>query len=294
MNFDKPALSNYDLIEKLEQRGLTFTNKDSSLHYLTHIGYYRLTGYMYPFQDNDHNFKEKLDFNRIIEYYIFDKNLRYLLLDIFERIEVSLRSVINNEITLETKDVFWYRKDKYFKDKKWHAEFIEILETTCKRSSEQFLEAFYLKYNDDLPPSWMVFEILTIGQLASLYEKLDTGLRIKISKVYGMNHKNLVSWFSSYRFVRNICAHHGRLWNRKIFYTPVIPKNRIYKFLNNINKEGEHRLYHVLCTIQFLIVKINPSTKFSHRLKDLLDKNSFVPQDWMGFPENWQDETIWS
>ena len=101
ITFVKPAITSEGHYRLLIERGLFIQDKDRFLKYLQHISYYRMTGYMYPFQvDASHIFKEKISFELILEHYLFDKKLRLLMMDYIERIEVSLRTSFCNIMSL--------------------------------------------------------------------------------------------------------------------------------------------------------------------------------------------------
>ncbi len=47
--FQKPYANPHVLVELLKSRGLTIQNSNEAEYYLSTIGYYRLSAYMYPF-----------------------------------------------------------------------------------------------------------------------------------------------------------------------------------------------------------------------------------------------------
>lgn len=99
MHFDKPSLKISEQRDLLLQRGLVVNDVQELEHYLKYIGYYRLSGYMRPFQDIKHDFLGEVSFCEILNCYIFDRKLRVLTFDAIERIEISIRSLISNEMS---------------------------------------------------------------------------------------------------------------------------------------------------------------------------------------------------
>ena len=104
-NYCKPALTIEQQIDLLVSRGLTIPDRDKALHYLNYIGYHRLSGYFLTFQQNapgveSHSFKKGVTFKDILDIYIFDRELRLLVMDAIERIEVAFRACISNTIQL--------------------------------------------------------------------------------------------------------------------------------------------------------------------------------------------------
>ncbi|HQO50077.1 MAG TPA: Abi family protein, partial [Bacteroidales bacterium] len=82
MKYTKTPLPFTTQIEILKKRGLQFGNEKQAAHYLSNISYYRLRAYTYPFQDNnnpDHPFIKEINFEEIVDLYVFDRRLRLLI-----------------------------------------------------------------------------------------------------------------------------------------------------------------------------------------------------------------------
>lgn len=97
MRFAKPPASIDQQIDLLVQRGMDVPDRQRAAHYLRHLNYYRLRGYWLPFEsgiaDNgDHRFQAGTMFEHVLERYVFDRELRLLVMDAIERIEVSVRT----------------------------------------------------------------------------------------------------------------------------------------------------------------------------------------------------------
>ena len=91
MQFTKPAMTFDEQVELLESRGMVVGNTDRAKHYLSHLNYYRLAAYWPPFEEthSPHKFKTETRFDTVLEHYIFDRELRLLVMDAIERIEVQ-------------------------------------------------------------------------------------------------------------------------------------------------------------------------------------------------------------
>ncbi|WPP00446.1 Abi family protein [Pseudomonas sp. HR96] len=57
---------------------------------------------------------------------------------------------------------------------------------------------------------------MTIGQLSRLFSDLHLHHRKTVAAKFGYNESVLVTWLKSLTILRNVCAHHGRLWNASI------------------------------------------------------------------------------
>lgn len=289
----KPITTYEQQIEILTKRGLVFNDKDRLRHYLQHIGYYRLSGYFKYFQDDSNQFTGKVDFETVLKTYVFDRKLRMLLLDALERIEVSFKAQICDQMCFKTSNDHWYKDPSNFaqdKDLKAFRLVTEKIGSAVIASKEAWIKKAS-KDGCDLEtlPSWMICNILTFGQTSFLFSKLANNNQKRIAKQYTLNGKVLRSWMQSLTTVRNICAHHNRLWNKSIDTPFFIPK-----LLEEYNLEP-NKLFSVLVVTTMLMEKISPKTQWPVALKSLLVEYSSVNREEMGFPENWEivfDEAI--
>ncbi|KAA6204441.1 MAG: hypothetical protein DU429_08120 [Candidatus Tokpelaia sp.] len=69
-----------------------------------------------------------------------------------------------------------------------------------------------------------------------------------ITKAFGLSGAVLASWLHGFNFVRNIAAHHARLWNSAIAVPVTIPKT-----LSNLSRLDNRRPFLYFCLIQFII-----------------------------------------
>ena len=92
--FNKKPKNLDEQIALLESRGMIVDDRESAKFYLQHINYYRLRAYWLTFELDlvSHQFFKNTKFQDVLELYIFDRELRLLVLDAIERIEVSVRS----------------------------------------------------------------------------------------------------------------------------------------------------------------------------------------------------------
>lgn len=94
MRFDKPPFTYEQQLDQLIQRGMQCTDRNKALHYLAHLNYYRLAAYWRPFEKGnaDHRFQPDTSFDDALNLYVFDRELRLLVMDAIERVEVSVRT----------------------------------------------------------------------------------------------------------------------------------------------------------------------------------------------------------
>ena len=234
------------------ERGLTITDQNRTVRYLRHIGYYRLSPYTIPFQVDrtTHSFSPGTTFDGILYVYVFDRQLRLLTIDALERVEVAVRAALSNTMSTHGEGgAFWYQNASNYQSRKGYSTTIERIEALTGRErqhtpSDRSEQVDRLHYPDALahyldtysspatPPSWLVIELLTAGELQHLYASLAPKYRKTIAREINLPDQVLQSWLKTYVRVRNICAHHGRLWNRFLGVYPVIPKSRTVRWLN--------------------------------------------------------------
>jgi abortive infection bacteriophage resistance protein len=210
ISYSKPALTTSELLKHLEERGLTIQNHSDALFALNHIGYYRLLIYMRPLQkDPGKRFSSGTCFEGILDLYNFDRELRLLCLDAIERIEVGLRTAIVNELAIAHGPHF-YLEATHFEC------FDRYLDFLNKASSAHYLAISHYKerYKEPpLAPIWAICEAITFGTLSHLYSSLTIRNRKLVARQFAYAEGILVSWFRTINDLRNICAHHNRLWD---------------------------------------------------------------------------------
>ncbi len=140
---------------------------------------------------------------------------------------------------------------------------------------------------------WAICEIMTLGALSMWFANLRHGKdRNAIAHTYDLDEVNLTSFLHHLSTVRNICAHHGRLWNREFTFTWKIPIHRPAVLLENFHNHGERRIYNTLVMLAYLMDQTSPKHHFKTRLHELLKKHS-VDDTAMGFPDNWWELEFW-
>jgi len=116
-----------------------------------------------------------------------------------------------------------------------------------------------------------------------------------VASHFAIDEQVLTSWLESLSYVRNACAHHMRLWNRKLPRTPIIPSNpKLDWLVENPSTDKQNRIYLSLCVISYLLSSISPGNSFAKKITDLLNKYPALPKHYMGFTENWDKEKLWT
>ncbi|MDI3338001.1 Abi family protein [Defluviimonas aestuarii] len=291
---------------------------------LARVGYYRLSAYWYPFRrflilpnvgrgrPLFHTFDEFVPgtkFEEVIDFYVYDKELRLLVSDALERIEICLRAQVAN--LLGARDMHAHRSAAQlhgdFTTKRSrrnnrftrHQDWLHSQDDKFNKSKEDFADHFRKKYNGLQPPIWVATEVWDWGMLSHFVDGMRHSDTNAVASHYGkLTGKELVTWVHALNDVRNICAHHSRLWNRGLKVQPKFPPMGDLPELDHIqgNTHSQTRLYCALLIMCIMMRNIHPATEWHKRVVDLVTRaptNPIIDLNAAGFPMNWEQEAIW-
>lgn len=305
MIFIKPSLSLDDQIQLLLQRNLSIIDTARAMRYLENIGYYRLSAYMIPFYENsnNHTFKQGTTFDDILNLYIFDRKLRLLILEAIERIEISFRSNFINTFA-QQKGPHAYLEKKYYKEIQGYAWLLAKIDRDFKGSKEAFITHYKKKYSSPvLPPIWMSVHLLTFKELSIQYDNINNkDITKNIANFFNLEIPVMSSWMRSLSDLRNLCAHHSRVFNRTFGVKAVIPKTKPKKWLsqfpdlidigNNNKISPRNSLYFHIVVIWYFISQMNNDSSWLDRFVSLCKEHS-IDMEYLGFAKNWKDDAYW-
>lgn len=289
---DKP-LEISQLLASLKNGGLLFSDESKASAILQHVSYFRLKSYLIPLMcDKErHVFKKGASFEQAFELYRFDSLLRRLISENIENIEISLRTQMAYILSKEM-GIYWFSDESNFITSATHDDLLRNLEKELNRCDDEQILRFKMLYDNPFPPAWMTMEVSTFGTLSMFFKNLRPGLpKREIASSYGINDVVFSSWLHCLVYVRNICAHHGRLWNKEMRIQPLFPRRTHYPFVSP--GTSRKRVYYVLCIIQYLLATIVPSSDFLTKLESLLSDFPDVDPTAMGFPRGWEEEPLW-
>lgn len=297
MAYTKHPITIAEQIALLKSRGLEFADEANASKTLEHISYYRFVAYLRPMEvdKTTHHLRSGANFEDTLSLYKFDAKLRTLLFEAIQKIEISIRSKMIHEFSI-THGAFWFFDESCFTDKHWFVESMNILEKELSRSKDEFIKEHIARYGKaEYPPAWKILELASFGTISKLFANFSHTLEKKrIARSYGIpQHEILESWTVAIGALRNCCAHHTRLWNRKLPITPLLPTRMRSPWITNLNIPN-NRLYAVLCCVAYMLQEIEPNNTFAIDLKYLLNSNTTSIESAMGFPQNWQDEPLWN
>ena len=326
MEYTKPWLSIESQIDQLTSRGVLVDDHERLAHLLRTIGYYRFTGYLYPFkQSENYADDDGRRRTRVLDGYCsgtttesaaqliaFDRDLRELVLDGVERIEVALRTQVG--YTLGHVSAFAHENtasfvtsftEAHFDPKtdelrpSTHAEWLARVKDRRDGSDEAFVAHFREKYDDHMP-IWALTEVLELGQLSRLYSGLINSLATEIAAAFDVPTKKLMgSWIASINYVRNVSAHHARLFNRKLVTAPKRPGAHQVPLLEHLRSGDAPKdfgVYNTLAVMAYLLRTINPAGEWAQRVRTLLlefPESDRINLGSMGIAPGWLAHELW-
>jgi abortive infection bacteriophage resistance protein len=294
----KPAQTIQDQIALLQSRNMSFRNIGTAPHFLANISYYRLKGYWWEMQDDfvNHHFRTGSYFEDAVDLYNFDRNFRLIVFNGIERIEIALRTKLIYHLSLSYGSE-WYLNPALFDKQKEFSSFLSKIFSDMGRSSEEFMVKHFQNHPTEHPESWKALEVLTLGTLSKLYQNLSHQLpeKNRIAKEFGLyNQKYLVSWLLTITVVRNIIAHHSRLWNRVIINKYDWPPTSPNPILNYIpNNHQRRKIFPLISAILYMNNQISPGNHLKQEFMALFAQFPVAQLAKMGFPANWQNEPTW-
>ncbi len=265
-SYDKPFLTFEQLIELLKSRGMVIDDEKQAINELSTIGYYRLSAYSYPFRKIENNlrlddFESGTNWQKVIDMYHFDKELRLLVMDAIEWIEIILRTQIVHFFSEKYTEFGHLTKDN-FRDNFNYDKWIGYIQKEESRSKSAAIKHFKENYADPHPPLWVLIEEISFGSLSMFYSGLKTEDKKEISKYFKTNYDTLGSWLHTFVYVRNICAHHSKLWNVTLHIRP--------KKLSDFRMPND-RIFIVLMVLAKLLAIPKKQDEWKNKIHELID-----------------------
>ena len=282
MKYTKQSLTYEQQADLVLSRGLA-ADRQLLIERLQAVGYYRLSAYWHPFKQPDDSFAPGTTLNTVWQRYTFDRQLRLMVMDAIERVEVALRSALVNGLTLRF-GPFAHLDPRAFPgiNPDDHRRLLDDLRDGAQRSSDY----------PDLP-LWAAAEIMTFGNMFTLFRITGKHTQVGLARSYGVTGKVLFSWLLTLNYVRNLCAHHARLWNRELALKPLIPDAKHDPRWYGESLVGNNRIFAILTILHFLLRHIAPQSGWRDRLFGLFDRYPAIPLAPMGMPADWRNHDLW-
>lgn len=305
-------------VQMLIARGLQVDEPQVAEQALRRIGYYRLSGYWHLYRQKTGSgetlstFRPKTSFANVLKLYDFDEQLRATLLRGLAELEISLRFQIGHR--LGRRATFGHREPHLLEDAftTWkagphgttesdHAEWLSEYRRQELRSQEAFVTHFRSRYGPHLPV-WVSTEVMSMGTLSRLFNGLQENDRKLIAARFGCittdgdgDSSTFSNWLNQIRHVRNLCAHHARVWNRTMDVTLSVPRS--LPELTHLSQPSPRKIYGTIAVLRFALARVSPESVWWSEVCELLANFSTltgVPESDLGCPQGWQTEVLWS
>jgi len=284
--FSKTHLTYDEQIDLLQSRGLLFSDRKYAKVKLEHISYYRFSAYYLPFQKEKDVFVKDSKFEDVLDLYYFDKELRKIIFNAIETVEINVRANVVYNFSKET-DTFGYMEKSCLNiDDDAFVSLINGIQRETSRSKELFVKHFKNKYKSDVLPIWMMVEIISFGTLSRFFSALRPEQETLTKKV-NIPPAVFKNWLHMINHIRNICAHHSRLWNKKFVIKAKLPRK--IKEFNSIQND---KVFVVILILSYFFKGMKTSEGFVGKIDTLIKDNPNINIENMGFPDNWKERLI--
>lgn len=269
-------------IENLKSLKLKIADEDFAKEFLNDVSYFRfIKAYSLGLKPRNGDYYPEVTFDQLVELYRFNSNFRALLFPLVEKVEINLRCRVSNYFCTKY-GVLGYEDEKNFAT--YPEKFAQDIQREINRNSRTlFIRNFKENYVDGKIPFYALVEIMSFGMLSKFYKNMHSSDKKEIALMYGVGYAYLESWVESISYVRNVCAHYGRLYNVTFTKRPRMYKEDIEKGLSN------DRVMGTLICLKHLLPNDRHWSEFIASLEKLFEKYPHVKKEKMGFSDNWKE-----
>lgn len=280
----QPPMTIDEQVENLKNIGLIVEDEKYAKKILNDISYFRLIkAYSLNLKSKNGMYEDKVTFEQIVELYLFNANFRQIIFPEIEKIEINVRCRIANYFA-EQYGVLGYLEADNFVNPEYHQAFLDDIEEEIRRNSKApFVKNFRDNYEGGNLPIYALVEVFSFGTLSKFYKNMKNPDKKAVAKSFGIGYTYFESWLESISYVRNICAHYGRLYNAKLSKTPMLYKEYLEAGI------GNNRIFGVLLCLKQLFKSDSHWNLFIENIELLFEKYEGVNIKTMGFPENWKE-----
>lgn len=315
----KRHLTIEEQLERLQSRGLLIEDWDYASQVISRLGYYRLSGYFYPLRKTkpvgemgrQDAFVPSASFELVAALADFDKGLRLIALDAIETIEVATRVALAYRLGKVDPEAHLRPEllDRKFTDVSRSStarrpaispynEWLQRYEKAKSKSKDDFVKHHVNNYQGRMP-IWVAIELWDFGMLSRFFSGMQQRDQNAVAHSFGpLEGRVLASWLRNFNFVRNVAAHHSRLWNRTnsdLLRIPSLESCRLLEPLHSPNVPVE-KLFTSLTCMRLLLKWVDPKSTWHDKVKThakTFPKSELLALDAAGFVEGWEDTPIW-
>ena len=294
--YPKKILSIPQQIQSYIDAGMEITSYAEVEKALKSVGFYRLRGYSFNLYDNAvKKYIPGTKFEDVFNLYQFDEKLSVLIFSAITKIEVVLRVRLAEALLIHREPLI-LQDSSIFKDKKQYWQNMSAISSEISRSNDVFIKHNFDNHDGEVPV-WAAVEVLSFGTLSKIIKNLKTGTGSTYS-ILATNYqyqsekgiqvtpskKMFSSWVQSVSVLRNMCAHHSRIYNRTIHTAPEILNT------DKVMPASAHNgLYQILLAMKYLRSSNEDWTIFVDEFDKLIQKNnSIISLTAMNLPIDWK------
>lgn len=292
--FAKKSQTPTYILAKLKQRNLTVASDQVALAYLQHVGGFRLKGYYHHLTDPATKmFANGTTFDDIVQRYEFDCELRSITFRAITRLEVSLRSIMTNQLSMRYGTHWFFDHANFNSSINWSLDktILKIEDAVVDAFKQPYIQHYYTSTNaPPLPPSWAISECMTFGTWSTVYKHIkDQVVRKAISMRFGIDKTDVFeSWLHTMTFLRNVVAHHDRLLNKYISVSPLEYRKMKVDFSGN-----SQTMFACATVMNILLMQSGLPQTWKSDLAALFAKYPGINIAEIGFPANWASQPGW-
>lgn len=287
MENTKPFLPLCRQVEKLKERNCRVPDEHDCEYFLLSVNYYRLTAYFLPFKGQDDLYHDDVSISRIKRIYDFDNRLRHLIFEILTDIEIYFRSTLAYYFAGKYGPLGYLNKNN-FNSRYSFDEAVITYHREIERNRNMLFVKHHLENKNGVFPLWVICELFSFGDTSRFYAGLMTRDKKIYSKAYfrGINYKTLESWMKCGTELRNICAHHGRLYYRIFAGVPS-------RSSADNSKGNFARLWEYMQILSELHPDPEKWNSYISELDGLIqDYSNDIELKHINYPENWRELLI--
>ena len=279
----QPSITIEEQVKNLKSIGMIINDEDKAKNILNDISYFRLIkGFSLTVKTKNDKYTKGVTFEQVLGLYLFNARFRQLLFPEIEKIEINLRCRLANYFS-QKYNVLGYKEKENFGKPRYHKYFLWDIEKEIKRNYKTpFVKNFKEEYAGEEIPFYALVEIISFGTLSKFFKNMKNEDKKNVAKSFGVGYKYLESWIETLAYVRNICAHYGRLYNAKFSKTPILYKEYQGDVSNN-------RVFGILICLKHLLFRDKHWNVFVDDLGSLFEEYEMVDKRTMGFTEAWKE-----
>lgn len=287
-----------ELVEFLKKdKQLLIPDEEKAKQVLKKTGYFSLiSGYKDIFKNPiTKKYFERTTIDDIYSLYQFDRELRSIFLKYILIAERSIKASLSYNFSetygeLQTEYLAISNYD-FANNKSGIHKLISIFSGHLSDNSDYiYIKHYQNKYQN--VPLWVMIQVITLGQVAHMFDYLKATVPIKICKdFHNMDRMQMHTFLSVMTKHRNACAHGERFFNyvtKDSIKNTVIHKKLGIAEVNGRFVCGKNDLFSEVIILKYLLDK-EDFRDFYYELKRCIQKRK--PDkgilNMMGFPENW-------